>query len=145
MTVEIPSWLKRGKLVKDIEARSGDARYILEGEEFDWTWIEVEIPFRLLRRSFESLPEKGEDKREKGIQEWMEREGGPKRALEKSPILAKWSNGKLLLLDGYHRIRVVQKLGDNRGTVIVGIEKGFDRAAIARKLVLVAREIVAGS
>ena len=126
----LPGWLQRGKPVPDVSRRSRDADFILEGDEWDWEWREVEIPFSLFGREFKRLTgwgAKDEDGRDESIRTWMQRSGGPRKALQQSPILAMWDGGNLELLDGAHRIRIAQELGEDKGTVLVGIEPAGNR------------------
>jgi hypothetical protein len=124
-----PPWITRGTVV-DPWKRSDDAEAILEPEESDLIWFEVVIPIGAFGATLPdlagqtSLQELEEERlRFETVRQWMKREGGPKAALRKSPILALWERdrGRLVLLDGHHRMSVAQSQGLCWVTALVGV------------------------
>lgn len=114
--------------VADIRARSCDAEYILEEEEFDLLWTEEERPISWFRvnggQSIESCAEtfnRQDRERIAYIEEWAAECGGLWEAIHKSPILA-LENGDVL--DGAHRLVTAFLAGLRTVTVLVGHQRG---------------------
>lgn len=114
---------QQGRRVADIKARSPDAEFILEGEEFDLPWTEEEKPLRWfnvaggqsLEYYAQSLDQQDLD-RMRSIERWAKSRGSLFRALGESPVLA-WDDGTVL--DGTHRLLVAQKHGLRTVPVLV--------------------------
>jgi hypothetical protein len=119
------------KLVADVAARSPDAEFILEGEEFDLPWTEEQCPLSWFRfagvgtlEDYSHLPlDKDDLERMETIEQWAQSRGGLSRALRESPILA-WDDGTVL--DGTHRLLVAKRHGLRAATTLLAPRPSWD-------------------
>jgi hypothetical protein len=111
----------KGKVI-DVKARSPDAEFILEGEEFDLPWTEEQRPLHWFnvvggqRLESQTLDKQDRDRMD-AIRGWAKSRGGLAKALRESPILA-WEDGTVL--DGTHRLLVALDQGLRTVTTLVG-------------------------
>ena len=118
--------ISRGRVVKDVYKRSVDAEFILDPEEGQIEWREVALSISDFGLTFDPSEIRGasaseEKVRERRIRAWARDAGGWKKAIHASPILAMYVNGKLVLLDGWHRMKGARNDGVEEVTVLVGI------------------------
>lgn len=128
---EIATMLSRrmGARVADITARSPDAEFILEGEEFELPWTEEKRPLEWFRfagvgtlEDYTRLLLDDDDlARMETIESWAQSRGGLAKALHESPILA-FEDGTVL--DGTHRLLAAQRRGLQTVTVLIGHRQG---------------------
>lgn len=124
---------------------SSDAEYILEGEEFDWKWLRVDVPVELLvkpnllewmLRNGSGTSFRSETERFEKIRMWMRGNGGARKALEGHPVLVEVTDTKpvsIRLLDGAHRSTMAQEQGLDRVPTLVGIDSEVLKRACSRR------------
>jgi len=122
---DLLQFIKSGRLVKDVLSRSPDAEFILDGDEVAFEWREVELPIHVFGLKFHQSEIRETPARTNEriavIRKWMTQSGGWKKAIQSSPILALFVDGKLELLDGWHRMKAASAGGVDVVTVLVGI------------------------
>jgi hypothetical protein len=111
--------------VPSIDERSPDAGSILEDEEIDYEWVELDLPLEAFP-SLAKMDIRGQTEHERRarialVDEWMTERGGHERAMLESPALALLAGGDLSLLDGWHRGRALVIRGATTMRTCVGI------------------------
>lgn len=119
----VPTWLAAGVAVADLEAAAPDAPFILEGDEYDLTWVRVDVPASAFDATtpasmdealrFCSTPAElpqceREQARFDAVRTWMADSGGARQALGSSPLLAAVDGDRVRVLDGWHRLVVAR-------------------------------------
>lgn len=135
-----PLWFKQGRHIADVYSRSEDAEFILDDEVLvggvaaswsDLEWRECDIPVAdlgvtgatfedFLAKLYEIDPAYEHDRKLK-VGRWMEEVGGPKSALEMSPLLVTLRGQTITIEDGYHRLGIAHfEYGATSITAICG-------------------------
>lgn len=109
--------LNEDKPVLDISKRSGDADFILEGDEFDYKWRERNVPVSL----FSEYKEVNKDKTK-------ELKGSDISSIIKKnpPLFFEREDGSLKLLDGNHRIIEARNQGLKEIPILLAKEESND-------------------
>lgn len=114
MAVEsYPAWFTGGEAITDLIARCPDAEHILEDDELDYDWRLCQIPVAAF-----GFPGSYDEYRSRyvnhdhsseamdNIENWLQEVGNAAAALDSSPIIVFIEDGRLNLLDGYHRFAI---------------------------------------
>jgi hypothetical protein len=119
---QVPHWYASGAPIVDVGERSPNAADILEPEEFDYDWRLCRVPVRDVRHAVLSPEARETDGRIEEIQAWFA-EIGVEKALTEAPPLALIlpTSGRLMLLDGYHRLSLAVEAGLDPVPLLVAV------------------------